>query len=576
MANIPTIREFKELGPGDWRIDWLGSIEHDPDVPTERKVRVVLSRIRDNWSGTDVSSNEAVDHSTRTVVPVGVGQLPYFGLGTVWRNGKLLPIRPGTIVKFPLEINAENVGRALATQEVEGRALVPYSSHRILKEGIPSKCTYVSFNGDPAGIIIPDMELIRFYLATSTRLSKAVFDGDFLLNESSIYDPEFTGMDGDRFVINRRMDVSGDDCKIIGRIYNSYDASRAVKMVWDSMVESRANGLPVHPATCFPFSGKTTLRALCKQVGGKHKRWLVLSLISCSGPLPYSELLVIPDNDGSSADPDTDISDDEKIESWKTARKHIDPSVPPEIQSQQEPSANTERITFDIPEERFTALAGIKILERTKEQCHYKSGALKKSVDASDANSFGTGDGTHGKTDAAAADVKVTRPRQGLPASFTTLTEMLDCLNSYPGVNARLYPFLDSEGLIEARRTRPSHLPQWGYLDYGLRLLRRIMVAEVRYCGRFYYLVEVERRPNTTEHYLAELVCLPEARAISPGTLRNLADNLSRVKGRMVNLKALPDDLQRLGTGLKHTWESAKAYADSVASKITEHEINSP
>ncbi|GAB4061535.1 hypothetical protein [Uliginosibacterium sediminicola] len=290
----------------------MGGIERDPEVATEYRLQVVLAKVKDDAKGAWHTEN-AIEQDILRVEAIGVGQLPLLCMGSLWRDGKLEMLRSGVEQVFDLDIPPGLPNYYIATDKVGLAGLVPFRAHRLMGYGKNTKCIVLPHNGDPAGIIIPAIELIRFYYVNSTRLSKAVFDGDFVHSPSSIYDPDYTGLNGKLAVVCRRQDVSGDDCWTIARILNSQAAFDGARRVNDSMMRDFANTQNANPESAFPFSGKTRIKALCKKVGYAPARWLVLSLVSCSAPFPYEDLQVMADNDGRQANPDTDLPDPAKI-----------------------------------------------------------------------------------------------------------------------------------------------------------------------------------------------------------------------------------------------------------------------
>lgn len=574
MANdYPTINEFKILGDGVWRIDWRGAIEKNPSIESEYAVKVIVSKLKTDWQNTNTATDEAVEEFTRRSISIGVGQLPFLQLGTFWKNGKHLATVAGELISFNLNINPSTTGIALATDKVEDQSLITYNDHKILKDGTGSWCLYLPYENDPAGIIIPAMEIIRFYYATSTLLSKAVFNGDFVFNWEQLVNPDNTGMKGKRCVVHRREHVEDNDCWTIGRIQNDTNAYQGVIDVLHSMVQEHANGKPAHPKSGFPFIGKTTLKARCKQIGWKHKRWLVLSLISCSGAFPYDELEVIADNSNIGADSTTDIPESEKKPAWKNEKK-------PEkvgdltLQSGAEPEADTRCYKISLPDERFSAISGKKIIKTLKSECHYKSGELKTIVTPVTVDMLGTGDGVYSKTGVAPASISVeNKKRRGLPSNFETLDAMLKLLNSdsYPGASAQWHVFPLDKGQIKASLTRADNKRQWGYLDFDAeeKQIRRFMMADITIGERHCALIEVERRSKGAEEsFQAELVFHSDWHAPNSADLIALSKSLSIKYGRMKNINSLPNGLIRLGDGLRHTWASANEYAVRVVEAV--------
>ncbi len=240
------IEEFKDASrPGStWRLNWFGGVERDPDVATEYKLQVVLTLVKAH-ARKDWHTEASVEQDILRMVRVGVGQLPLLRLGSLWRDGKLVRLRTGIEQQFLLDIPAGSLSFYTATDKIASVAgLIPFRDHRLMGYGKDTKCVVLPSGDDPAGIIIPAVELIRFYYANSTRLAKATFDGDFIHAPSSIYDPNFTGLEGKLAVVCRRQDVSDDDCWTIARVLNSQEAFDGARRVNDSMIRSLQSFTP--------------------------------------------------------------------------------------------------------------------------------------------------------------------------------------------------------------------------------------------------------------------------------------------------------------------------------------------
>lgn len=437
--------------------------------------------------------------------------------------------------------------------------------------GKNTKCIVLPHNGDPAGIIIPTIELIRFYYANSTRLSKAIFDGQFMHSPSSIYDPAYTGLDGKLAVVCRRQDVSDDDCWTIARIINSQAAFDGARRVSDSMMRDFANTKQANPESAFPFSGKTRIKALCKKVGYAPARWLVLSLVSCSAPFPYEDLLVMADNDSGQANPETDIPDQAKIPINRPGKDNDSKSGPFSLQSTKEPDKRMLPKRLELPGNSFEALRGKIIKKNAKTLCKYKTGQLTTIV-ATSPSTYGTADVGHSPTAVGKGELVQTRP-DTLPPSYELLVELVQELNIRPNINARLPPLPDGPGLIKAKRTAPPNRRQWAYIDKERRQLRTFVVVEIEVFQEYFYLVEIERRPNAPgDEYSAQIFTSRHLTPLTTQQIGVIRDILSRQDGRIKNpTPLLLADLQIIPKRLRHTFSSTNEYATKLLSLIRSH-----
>jgi len=559
------IEEFKDASrPGSiWRLNWFGGIERDPEVVTEYKLQVVLSKVKDGANGC-WHTELAVEQDTLRMVRIGVGQLPLLRMGSLWRDGKLEMLRSGVEQVFDLHIPSGLPSYYIATDRVGQAGLIPFRDHRVMGYGKNTKCVVLPHNGDPAGIIIPVVELIRFYYANSTRLSKAIFDGDFIHFPSSIYDPDYTGLDGRLAVVCRRQDVGDDDCWTIARILNSQTAFDGARRVSDSMMRDFANTRHANPESAFPFSGKTKLKALCKKVGSAPGRWLVLSLVSCSALFPYEELQVMADNDGRQANPDTDLPDLDKVPIIRPKNNGGQELKPLKLRSVNEPDRKTLPKRLELSGDSFQALQGKKIKKQGKEHCKYKAGQLSPAI-ASDPDTSGTADGIHAANGVGKAEL-VQIQSESLPPSYGLLVALVQELNTRTGVRARLPPLSDGPGLIKAKRTAPAGRRQWAYIDRHRAQLRHVMFVEIRTATSCFYLVEIERRPRAAgDKYCAEIFSSLDGDALSVRQIETIANTLSRQGGRVSKLAPLlAARVTKQKKGIRHVDSTREDYADRI------------
>jgi hypothetical protein len=563
------IEEFKDASrPGStWRLNWFGGVERDPKVATEYKLQVVLTKVKDDAKGA-WHTERAVEQDILRMVPIGIGQLPLLRMGSLWRDGKLEMLRSGDAQVFDLDIPPGLPNYYIATDKIGLSGLVPFRDHRLMGFGKNTKCLVLPHNGDPAGIIIPAIELIRFYYANSTRLSKAIFDGDFIRSPSSIYDPDYSGLVGKCAVVCRRQDVCDDDCWTIARVLNSQIAFDGARRVIDSMMRDFANTRQANPESAFPFSGKTQIKALCKKVGYDPARWLVLSLVSCTAPFPYEELQVMADNDGRQANQNTDLPGQAKIPINRPRYEGAQELKPLRLQSAQEPDGMTLPSRLELSEDKFQALAGKRITKQDKKLCHYKAGELTTVVDQTPSIS-GTADGSHSGKGIGKAEF-VSTQSDALPPSYDLLIELVQELNTRTEVSARLFPLANGAGLVKVPLTAPAGRRQWAYIDRHRRQTRHIMVVEINFATNHYYLVEIERRPGSSgDKYCAEIYFLSHRAPFSETHIAALATRLSKCDGRVTNDEILSIGLRRLAKGLRHTDSCTADYARRIINNIS-------
>ncbi len=576
------IDEFKELGSGIWRLVWYGVIARNHQGQTEPTFQAIFYRIKDGWNG-DYSTMSALDlryaGHRAFEASIGVGQLPGICIGTLWQDGQQISKSVHHKKTFKLQINTSTVRLAHPEDEINGEKLIPSHDYRVSGYGLNSWCLHIAHNGDPAGIIIPAMEAIRFYYAHSTVLSNAIFNGDFINAPESLVVWDESGMRGKCCVITRRRHVYDSDCWTIGRIFRDTQAKKGAKVILDSAIARHSNRRRVHPKTLFPFEGETTLTAKCVQVGKKYKRWLLLTLETCSGPFPYEQLEI--HDPAAKADPITDLPEREKKPFiWPEKKTEKPDNEEYIVQSGIEPTAKAIPVVFELQQQCFLAIKGKEPIKPKKEKNTHKASKEPRLVSFK-TDRFSTGDGTYGPSKVGPLRIKGGKENEHLPVTFEAFKKMVDILNTYDGVRAKLHRFTWGEGLISVTPAKLSRLLKWSFINHEEKRLRQLMIADIYFNNWSYCLIEVERKPqkgstSKGEAYLAEIIYRHDRLPIDSEDIVQLKDKLSHpnVLGRMCHFKfeKLLPALRRLGIGIKHTWKTPGDYAKRVFRVIEQHQ----
>lgn len=566
--TIPKIKEFPNDGR-IWRVDWFGGVERNDLVPSEPKIQLIISPIV-SGTGSDYAASKAVNHDERQTISIGVGQLPLITIGSLWKNQRCLHNAAGKIHDFSnIEISPSTVRLIKSDLVVGDHPLIPKSHHQI-GMGLAAKCLVVEFNGDPYGVIIPVVEIIRFYYATSTDLAKAIFYGDFQHNLGSIVNPAECGFNPDdrQCILKLRKEFSDPDAYIIGRILFSEYARAGAKLVHDSLMKDAALGKArAYPEVAFPFTGLTSLRARIRFIPTSEKgvwRFLVFALEHCTGQFPFNSILCDRDNNNIRPSGD-DRPDDEKEAAYSTAKPQSKPEVVDgELQSEEEPSNDIQQVVLVLPEDRFGALADIPLEKPIKDICHYfNAGTVYPQFEPTDV--FGTGDGTYSENDTTAFAIESENIRQApLPASFEVFQEMVTLLNEQYKLYATIR--VATQAIKFVPLTESYHKRQWSYLDSDLKKRRVVAIADIEHRSRNYHLVEFEWRQG--ESFRLALIYLPNGARINDDMMRLILVAMARTKGRWENL--VPFSVPVVLRTLKHTWPSIESYVNAVMERITD------
>lgn len=564
--GIPKIKEF----PSDnrfWRVDWFGAVQRNPKIPSEPYIRIIISPlvlpdIRTE-NAKSLAAMRAVNYDEQKIISIGCGQLPLISIGSIWRNGICQRYYAGEQLTLPqLSITSASTRVIEAGYKEHDINILPYTHYRVSGAGIRSKLLAVEHNQDPFSILIPMMELIRFYYAVSTDLAHAIFSGALKHDINSILNMENTGNDPseDRAIIGLRQHLTDEDGWILARMMNSAEAWHGATLIHDSMLKNALNSHQAYIETCFPFNGQTTLQARCKRIPTAAGGWrtLVLALDYCTAPFPFTNLTIDRDNDNR---PDGKSSDEEKKPAFQGTRPSKETDGQKALQSQQEANKDLSTETITVPTSRFAAIEGKKPDKPIKDECHYKSSPTFVQKSGED---LSTGDGAYNDSTVSQAKVNSTYQRQkALPASFDTFIEAIEHLNRLDGFSARLRAPNEYTEYIPL--TGPSGKWQWSYLDSKTRTRRQILIADINYQGHNFSLIEFEQRE--TDKCRIGMAYFDDGRYISDTRITMLLSGIAENRGVWGNI---PD--YKLGSlkidSYKHVWPSAETFSASTASKI--------
>lgn len=568
-TRIPPIREFPK-DDRTWRIDWLGAVERHA---SEALIDVFLSPGK-----AGIAKPEKQDHfeaGEAVKVQVGVGQLPFLGIGTLWKNRRRMMGTVGAeLMLSGIQVSSETVRLVDAgtlLSEDPKRWMIPPFDHKIDSAARRSRCFAIEYDGDPYAILLPVAEAIRFYYAVSTDLAHIVFSGGFHLDLNRIINTADFGIvpGTERMYIKRRRWLADADGWIIGRVLGSPLAAAGVSRVYDSLLRSVANATSAFPECGLPFEGRVQWRARGVRISRGNDqgfRFLIHELLRCSAPYPFRELHVDADNNSDPADdPDKDLPEEEKKLAWATPRKTVKHGPDDELQSDFPPDADIGTVQVLQLSDRFDDIAGKEIIRTPKEQCRYKSVTLRRPLGI---DALGTGQGAW--ADNAVAPLRAewkreegpTQRKESLPASFEALHAVVDALNRLDGLSARVRPTTQRTEFL--RLTEPSGYRQWGYLDSAKRRRRRVMVIDIESSKAFGCLIEYERRKSERSRLAMFVTRQPVG--VSEISLIRILDGLVSVEGVWANLEFYPDSLDLML--FNHSRPSAEKFAMDLRNSL--------
>lgn len=295
--DLPRISALPE-GQDLWRIDWFGDIAF-PDRSQRRKqpsVFLHLSKLENSrfhigpWGS--LPSNRPSLAQRQRRVWVSIGTLPLLRIGDVWRDGKLHSQPDHELEEFKdLQVDASTVSLVKAGLNLNEQGfLLPITEHPWHMQCTQSYCTVVNLP-DGRRIIIPCMELIRFYFGSSGGLVSKLFSPP--LQRQDLYTGTEDDPVGSHIVVRLAERISGASASDVARIHLDPLAWRAAALIGTSLLKASTTQQAIYPQAVFPFEGKTDLQAVGQWLSfGDQPRasFLVYNLRSCSHPFPFQSL----------------------------------------------------------------------------------------------------------------------------------------------------------------------------------------------------------------------------------------------------------------------------------------------
>lgn len=293
MDNGPTL---PDLTPDDriWRLDWFGDIAYRPVLRRHRQpcIKIVLSALVCDQNDNDaLLKPTSTDHKHPHEAWLPISTLPLLAIGDLWQNGRQIASLGYQLESFKkLRIDQETASFIKAGLAIDEHYLLPLNEHPWHRNHTQSYCAMVTMK-DKTRLIVPCMELIRFYFGSSGNFLQRLFTNP--LDANSLWTKKRFNEKTRHLHLVLADRISGVSASDIGRIAASKLAWRAAAGIFSSSQKASVQGIPVYPYTGFPFEGSTDLLAHGKWLTfgeRENSTFLVYRLRSCSYPFPFRSL----------------------------------------------------------------------------------------------------------------------------------------------------------------------------------------------------------------------------------------------------------------------------------------------
>lgn len=277
-----------------WRVDWFGECAYPGGARryAQPSLRVVLSPLRcDPNDHAALLSPDGTDHQHQHDVWPPVAALPLLAIGDIWHEGRHVASPDYQIESFKgLRVTPDTLAFVKAGLALDERFLLPLGRHPWHRNHTQSYCAAVTLDDDRR-LLVPCVELIRFYFGSSSNLLQRLFTGP--LRSETLWTGKRFNPENRHLHLTLANRLSGASAADIGRIAESGFAWRAAAGIYASCQKATAQRHPAYPYTGFPFEGASDLEAsgVWLPFGDEEDAtFLVYRLRSCSFPFPFHSL----------------------------------------------------------------------------------------------------------------------------------------------------------------------------------------------------------------------------------------------------------------------------------------------
>lgn len=289
-------------GDGLWRVDWFGGVQFPNRIlrRTQPSVFVHLSRVTDPLVLADpmapVSASSTLPWQRQFRCWVSVGSTMLLRIGDLWSDQRFVASPEHEVETFE-NIRIDRTTAQLLKvghSDANDNFLLPAAEHPWHMANTHSYCVRVDL-GAGRSMVVPSMELARFYFGSSSPLLASLFQPPFDAKRlySAVRFTDFFGEDVELDLADGVPEESGPD---IARIAVDKTAANAAALIGVSLLRPPLDGVDDnYPKCVFPFEGVAKLKASGKwlALGGQARStFLVYRLRTCWHPLPFKTLKV--------------------------------------------------------------------------------------------------------------------------------------------------------------------------------------------------------------------------------------------------------------------------------------------
>ncbi len=404
--------------------------------------------------------------------------------------------------------------------------------------------------GERITLIVPCTEIFRFYYRHSTRLASRILRGTLASAPHWIYDASSSWVDTDgsaRIELSVTKDVI-DAYTAAHFLLDPIDFKRATTIVTKAALAQRGT-LPLDVLP--PFNGRWRLRARGKWLAyGYSRPFLVFALVRCNAAVPFKELSVYG---GTTYGNWHAPGERQEHSSEPTPCRRVIAPAGVTVVLPGDPDVRGRRVrlpTLDT-DRRYPEVLIHQVTQRRKRRktasgTHGKFTDVPtaaKRVAVSDTRmAEGSDSGTFALTGG-----HVREPREGRdhPDLLQRTLDILPMIAFACGFDCRL-----RQRVIDFSEVYEGPPPAWASLGKGTNAFRSLHLASVQPNGLYALVVDVQRKPGTSEQIRTLIACSTSFEELGDHRVTVLLRRIPIYQGHLHDLDGVrqPQDVRLSGT----------------------------
>ena len=497
-----------------WRVDWVGELVENPLIPSEPKVAVYLSLLKDDYK--NPLHNASLARKT-TRITVAQGQIHLINTSSVWRNQEET-FGLDRINVYDIKIDTTATESATFSSALLNTKLffIPETHYPVFEnEADLSHCPIIyamdlnQKNKNRCITVFPTNVILNYYCLKSTNLCHAIINNDlaYLIDKSK-----------SKILPNRDLSLSlnsttyVDEIQYIARWFAEERMRQEIENMNRNFRANRVNARSNESFKSqfyfnFPFYGTSHIKIRGKylkvgKLSNGEEVWtlLVTQILKCSHKFDYANIIYDGGFDNSKG---VSVKDSKVQYKVKGNRNKKEPKKP-RLGSKNE-SNNSDRTRIEHPNQQSQPdFKNHLLTRRLKTEQETESKTILKNAHADNSGSYGTSPDTYSKEGAKKADINLSESqlnsRMNLFLSMiTSLRELGVEIRTVAPPKNRAYFGLE----LSARFPHKiAGLRSWHLQRGNMSQPRHIIFAKVTAKSGYCYLVELEPKNTATSTIL--------------------------------------------------------------------------